>query len=65
MLVKNPYTRCTNISDKLTLTLVIIPIDKTLTLVYYIDISKTTATEKAESTLNFKQYTCEGSGVFQ
>lgn len=38
-----------------------ISIDKTLTLVYYIDINKTTATEKAESTLNFKQYTCEGA----
>ena len=30
-------------------------------IVYDIDINKTTATEKVESTLNFKQYTCEGS----
>lgn len=27
--------------------------------VYYIDINKTTATEKAESTQYSKQYTCE------
>lgn len=41
--------------------LCIMSIDYTHKIVYDIDINKTTATEKAESTLNFKQYTCEGS----
>lgn len=51
----------TNISGYNARILVKMSMDKTRIQVYDIDINKTTATEKAESALDFKQYTCEGS----